>query len=554
MCLQLPARADTVVPIEVPGAPPAVAANISARFGAVSVEEVRRSQFRLRANRLVNEAVQALGYYQASFQLDITEQRIHVQLEPGPQVQWAGPQLSIAGPGSDNPEILKALAGHPFIGGTPLNHGAYEVYKTRLLTAVRRQGYPDALFSEHRLRVDVEAGTALPILALETGNRFRLRGIEFIGTRIDEDVLYELLDLEVGAWYRREMVGELQRELMDSGYFLSVEVQPSTDTEHDVVTLHAYILDEPKNRYNLGLGVASDLGIYGTLNWNRAIVNDRGHGAHLNTRVSKPIQNVTGRYTIPRVHPREDYLEWVVAWQGKDHKDTLSSLTRAGLNWRLDKRETKRSIGVNVEYEKFEQGSQSRQSSTLVLPTASWVRLKMPTPVGGGYRYGIKGMASSEYLGSDTNFFRVSVDGRYLKRFSERHSVLIRGEAGTIFSDSLGKIPSSKRFFAGGQDSVRGFAYESISPRDGNGALTGADNLVTGSVQYQWNFSRSWAVVGFVDSGKAYHNSSEPFRTGVGAGVRWSSPVGAVGIDVGFPIQDDEYSGYQVHFYLGPLI
>jgi translocation and assembly module TamA len=341
---------------------------------------------------------------------------------------------------------------------------------------------------------------------------------------------------------------------MDSGYFLSVEVQPSTDTERDEVTLHAYIRDEPKNRYNLGLGVASDLGVYGTLNWSRAVVNDRGHGASLNTRVSAPIQHVTGRYTFPRVHPREDYFEAIVAWEGKDHKDTVSKLTRTGLNWRLDKRETKRSVGINLEYEKFEQGSQEEQSSTLVLPTASWVKLKNPTPHDDGYRYGIRGMVSSEYWASDTDFFRVSVDGKYLKRFSERHSVLVRAEAGTIFSDALDKIPSSKRFFAGGQDSVRGFAYESISPRDSNGALTGADKLVTGSVQYQWNFNRSWAVVGFVDSGKAYNNSSEPFRTGVGAGVRWSSPVGAVGIDLGFPIQDEEYSGYQVHFYLGPLI
>ena len=224
----------------------------------------------------------------------------------------------------------------------------------------RGQGYPDVQLTEQRLRVDVQAGTALPILALDTGNRFRLGGIEFIGTRIDKDVLYQLLHLEVGVWYQRAMIGQLQRELMDSGYFLAVEVRPATDEERNEVTLRAYIRDEPKNRYKMGLGLASDTGVYGSLSWDKAIVNNRGHGLNLNTRVSQPIQTVSSRYTIPWSHPQENYLEWVVAWQGKDHKDTLSYLTKTGLNWRLDKRETKRSLGVNLEYERYEQGSQPR--------------------------------------------------------------------------------------------------------------------------------------------------------------------------------------------------
>jgi translocation and assembly module TamA len=552
--LRLPAQAADTIAVEVEGAPAWVAANIVARFGELTADEISRPQFPLRARRLVREASQALGFYHATAQLDIDEDSLLVQMEPGPQVVWLPPELAVTGEGSANPRILEVLALHPFQAGVSLNHGVYEAYKNQLLAVVRGQGYPAVEFTTQRLRVDVQANTALPILTLATGKRFTLAALEFIGTRIDDDVLYQLLNLKTGVWYQREMIGQLQRQLMDSGYFQSVDVRPASDEESRKVTLRAYIRDEPGNRYNVGVGVASDSGVYTTLNWNKAIVNDRGHGLRLNTRVSKPVQTVGSRYTIPWSHPRDDYLEWVVGWQGKDYKDTLSYLTTTGVNWRLDKRETKRSVGVNLEYERYEQGSQPRNSTTYILPTVTWTRLKFPTYQDNGYRYGFRLMASSEVLGSDTNFFRGSLNGKYLNRFSEQHSVLIRGEVGRIYASNLEKIPASKRFFAGGQDSVRGFAYESISPRDSNGALTGADKLVTATLQYQWSINRYWALVTFVDAGKAYHNNSEPLRTGVGAGVRWSSPVGAVGIDIGFPVQDDEYGGYQVHFYLGPLI
>jgi translocation and assembly module TamA len=554
LCLPASLCAADDVDIEITGAPEALAENIRARFGVVSLDEMNHSQFRIRANRLVREAVQALGYYHAAFELEISPSLLRVQLAPGSPVVWASPELEVSGGGADNPEILAALSVHPFAVGNPMNHGVYEDYKASLLKVTQSQGYPDSQFTEQRLVVDVNTSEARAVLHVSTGDRFRLGGIEFIGSLIDNDVLYQLLDLEVGVWYQHEMVGRLQRELMNSGYFRSVDVTPATDEERNLVTLKAQIRDEPKSRYSVGLGVASDTGLYTTLNWDKAVLNNRGHGLNINTRLSKPIQTVSSRYTIPWNHPREDYLEWVVAWQGKDRKDTVSYLTKTGINWRLDKRETKRSLGVNLEYEQYEQGSQPRKSTTYILPTASWVRLKIPTHNTNGYRYGIDMVGSSEHLGSDTDFLSTSVNGRYLHRFNETHSLLIRGEVGRIFANDVLEIPASKRFFAGGQDSVRGYSYESISPRDGQGALTGADRLEVGSVQYQYSFNRNWAVVAFVDSGRAYHNDSEPWRTGVGAGVRWSSPVGAVGLDIGFPVDDSEYSGYQVHFYLGPLI
>lgn len=540
--------------VVVEGAPPALAANISASLAGITAADLAHGHYQVRISQMVDEAVQALGYYQSSHELLLQEGTLTVLLQPGEPLQWAQPQLGLTGEGDRDPVLLELLEQHPFVAVSAMNHGAYEAYKDKLIRAAQQQGYPLAELTRQVLLVDPAAGTAQVQLTAHTGVRFRLGGVEFVGTRIDHDVIYKLLKIEAGGWYQPSLVRDLQYQLLDTGYFVSADVRVATDMEGRTMLLRAYLQDEPSDRYTVGLGVATDTGTQVVFNWDKPIVNDRGHGFSFNSKLSKPVQNISTRYTIPWDHPREEYLEWVVAWQRKDNEDTLSSLSKTGLIWQHDRRTVKQSLGVNLEYEVYEQGSEPEQSTTYILPVAAWTRLLLPAEEGNGYRYGINLMASAEALGSDTDFLRGSVNGAYLYRMSKRHSLLGRAEVGKIWASELSQVPASKRFFAGGQGSVRGFSFESISPRDPQGALTGADKLITSSLEYQYDFRPAWAVVAFVDAGKAYVNDDEPFRTGAGLGVRWKTPVGAVGVDIAVPVDDDEYDGIQVHFYLGPLI
>jgi translocation and assembly module TamA len=540
--------------VVVEGAPRALADNISASLAGITATDLANGHYQVRISQMVEEAAQALGYYHSSHQLQLQEATLTVVLRAGEPLHWAEPQLLLTGDGSEDPVVLELLAQHPFLPEIALNHGVYEAYKDEVLRTAQQQGYPMAELTRQVLLVDPAAGMAQVELTVHTGVRFRLEGVEFVGTRIDHDVIYKLLQMEAGGWYRPGLVRDLQYQLLDTGYFVSADVRVATDMDSRTMLLRAYLQDEPPDRYTVGLGVATDTGTQVVFNWDKPIVNDRGHGFSLNSKLSKPVQNISTRYTIPWDHPREEYLEWVVAWQRKDNEDTLSSLTKTGLIWQHDRRTVKRSLGVNLEYEVYEQGSAAEQRTTYILPLATWTRLLLPADEGNGYRYGINLLGSAEALGSDTDFLRGSVNGAYLYRLSKRHSIIGRAEVGKIYASELRQVPASKRFFAGGQGSIRGFSFESISPRDAQGALTGADKLITTTLEYQYDFRPNWAVVGFVDSGKAYVDDDEPFRTGAGLGVRWKTPVGAVGIDIAVPVDDDEYDGIQVHFYLGPLI
>jgi translocation and assembly module TamA len=116
-----------------------------------------------------------------------------------------------------------------------------------------------------------------------------------------------------------------------------------------------------------------------------------------------------------------------------------------------------------------------------------------------------------------------------------------RGEAGMIVTDEFDKMPRSLRFFTGGDRSVRGYDYESLSPENEEGTLIGGKYLLAGSVEAMYPVIRDdWYLAAFVDSGNAYIDPEAELKTGAGLGVRWRSPVGMIRLDVAQPLDGSE--------------
>ncbi|MEZ9559105.1 autotransporter assembly complex family protein, partial [Vibrio splendidus] len=106
-------------------------------------------------------------------------------------------------------------------------------------------------------------------------------------------------------------------------------------------------------------------------------------------------------------------------------------------------------------------------------------------------------------------------------------------------------------FFAGGDNSIRGYGYESISPRDESGALTGAKFIATSSFEYQYRLVGNWWGAAFYDIGDAFNDKPE-WKHGTGVGVRWASPVGPVSLDFAWGLDAKKGDEFQLHFSLGP--
>jgi translocation and assembly module TamA len=128
--------------------------------------------------------------------------------------------------------------------------------------------------------------------------------------------------------------------------------------------------------------------------------------------------------------------------------------------------------------------------------------------------------------------------------------MLYRAQIGTTASSDFNELPTTYRFFAGGDQSIRGFDYESISPINDDGDLVGGKHQAIGSIEFEHQIASQWAVAAFTDFGDAFSEELD-FKYSVGAGVRWFSPIGPIRVDLGVPINEDT-KDFRLHVTIGP--
>ena len=140
--------------------------------------------------------------------------------------------------------------------------------------------------------------------------------------------------------------------------------------------------------------------------------------------------------------------------------------------------------------------------------------------------------------GGFSPYGRLRLDGSAYRRFGNSITFAARVRVATIQGVALDDLAPSRRLYAGGGGSVRGFGYQQLGPRDPNNDPIGARSLVEGALEVRYRFG-DYGVVGFVDAGQAYTATTPTFadmRVGVGVGARIYTNFGPMRIDVATPL------------------
>lgn len=207
---------------------------------------------------------------------------------------------------------------------------------------------------------------------------------------------------------------------------------------------------------------------------------------------------------------------------------------------------------MRLEQERFTLGNETGRS-TLLIPSLSFNRTRTDGGVdpSRGYSLRFDVQAGKEELLSDFDFVRVSAAARGLTTLAEDHRFLARVQLGSVNSNAFDSVPPSLRFFAGGDQSVRGYDFRGLSPTNAQGDRIGGRHLIAGSLEYQYEFIERWRAAVFVDHGNAVDSLTDPLETSLGIGVRWVSPIGPVRLDFARSISDPD-QGFRIHFAMGP--
>ncbi len=179
-------------------------------------------------------------------------------------------------------------------------------------------------------------------------------------------------------------------------------------------------------------------------------------------------------------------------------------------------------------------GGGSSQRDLLLVPGVSYARLPAGFLDNEAVSRGlyIELLGSAGALGSDANFARLLVRDERRFDLGDKWHLLLRAELGTSAVGDFEELPAQYRFFAGGDRSVRGYAYDELSPTDELGNAVGGRHKAVASIELERDLPRNLAAAVFVDGGNAFNRFGDPLEYSAGIGLRYRLPFLSIGIDV----------------------
>lgn len=528
----------------------------------------RRMAYLVReAEAEAREALEPFGYYAPVIRVDRTRGDdntaptvVTVTVTPGAPVTVRRADVAIGGEGGGDKYLQREVDAFVPQPGAVFDHPTYEASKARITRRLAERGYFDADFTARKVEVTRAEHAADIDLQWDSGARYDMGRVTFTQTPeqiIRGGILDKLVYWNEGEYYHQGRLDRLRKSLVALDYFsrIDIEPQPENATPDKRVPVQVTLTPAKRSIYTAGLSYGTDSGGGVILGVERRYLNDRGHKALAQLDYAQKRKTLTLQYRIPA-------FAWLDGWytgslQAADEQtDYIDSRrlelvgSRSGqFNRNLTLVASLHALRERWSYV-LDADSDVRtpyEFASFVFPSlrAEYVdaddRLYPRDALGGSLM--VRGGK-----GSDSTFAQAQLRASWFKGLGDTSRLIVRGELGHTFSDNFLQLPPSLRFYAGGDRSIRGYAYREVGPRLGRFAV-GAKNVATASVEYDQYFKGPWGGAVFVDTGSAFDDRPD-WRTGVGVGLRWKSPVGPVRLDLAHGL-DDPDSSFQIHLNIG---
>ena len=520
----------------------------------------RLNRFLPAARQQVIRAARALGYYQIQQQTRFvaggTCWGLEVAVQPGPPVLIGNIDVQV----SSAPERFRSvLSSLPLSSGERLNHGRYEQVKSALSGQAIENGFFDARFDSAELRVDLERNLADVIIRFNPGEQYRFGEVQIQQLdALDDGFMRRYIGIEPGTPYSSEAMIELRNTLNNSQYFGNVSVSPSLDRTSDgMVPLQVALQLRPRRVYGVGIGATTDIGPRVRLDYSDRYINRSGHKIEMQSAAS-PIQQVIDlNYIIPMWDPATQSLRISSGFLQENFDTYQSQTTKLGLAYSHSSLlGFQQNEFVNYQHDEFRferrDGPTDKTVSDLLILGTNVTRTQADDAIQPrrGWRFFAQVRGASDAFLSTNSFAQFYLSGKAVIGLG-RGRILGRFEFGTSLVDELESIPASVQFFAGGDQSVRGYAFQSLGPTDVEGNTLGGKHLAATSVEYDFPLTGNWKAAMFLDAGNSFNKYDEyTARKGAGIGIRWLSPIGPVRVDLASALDED--NKLRLHITMGP--
>ena len=473
-----------------------------------------------------------------------------LRIDVGVQFTMSDLSLDVEGP-TLPPQVLAKLAvlETARIGEVALPDRVV-AHESALVATLRQQGYPDAKALARQVVGDRDAGTLAVTFKLQPGDRVQIGDVRYTeDVPVRKPYLDRLIPFEAGEWYSPQHLSEYNRRLRDTRLFSasSAQIAPRSDSNPtgETGTREVDVSLQMRKRYSFGAGAsfstAEGAGL--TTELTRHNATRRGDTLTGQLSIAQLSRSAGVDWQIPNVFA----YDHTIAFSAAIDEEETDAFDREAIefNGTYTVRHSPAltsSFGFDVEFaseiDAFEQrdvlivsgngGFRYDQSDDPLDPSRGWraeTRIE-PTAV----------------QGDDTaNFVKLNSQITAYRPLSEnaRYVAAGRVRTGFIYGARLDNVPVSRRFYAGGGGSARGFEYQSVGPEDADGQPTGGRGLLEASAELRMRSERGFGAAVFLDAATVSGDQAIDFgdlRTSAGVGIRYATPVGPIRFDLATPI------------------
>jgi len=577
--------------VKVSGVNKKIEQNIIAHLGSLPDNEVQRRAFLFIVDDNTHNALESMGYYHGILEIDVKENEhgpweLNLEITPGEPViiQWV--DINFQGEMLQDNTFALWLNSLKIKPGDTLNHGVYELIKSQLVTLALARGYFDGQYTKAEININRDANSAQINLQFDSGKRYLFGDVHFEGSTLNDDIVEALIPFEDNAPYATQQLTQFNRNLLDTGYFGNIKVLPKLNKiDTTVVPLKVELSPRPSHLIEVGLG--ADIGNSTEksidprvrVTWRTPQINRYGHSQATSAEWSPERPKILTTYTIPLSHPLDDQLKIKLGLL----------LDTYGVTQDYDANKRQFTNTGQLESKKYLIGlTRQRRSKSNWLHGYSIVSIReFYTQLDTDYdprfyllgynltktvrgdntldpKSGFRQTYSLEYadpsLGSTIRLARLEARFKWIETLFDNHRFVARVDLGANIANEndIDNIPPSLRYFAGGDQSIRGYSYQELGPyidyTNSEGGLSrqvvGGRYLAIGSLEYQYYLTPTWRVATFVDAGNAFDTQQFEPVVSVGGGVHWISPIGPIRMDLGLGLTETETVARSYRFHL----
>jgi translocation and assembly module TamA len=548
----------------------AVIAGVSlSQYATRDVTEAQVRRQYERADAQVGIALQPYGYYEAHATGKLEQVgkdwRVTLHITPGQPVNVTSVDIQLDPSAAKLSPIRSAQRGIEKLKGQRLDDATYDSARDAMSSALTANGFLDARLTVHRVEVNRGARSAAVHLAWETGRRYRYGQVHFEGSQFREGFLERYVPFKPGDYFDQAQLLKFQQALNGADYFSVVNVMPQIDTaKNGIVDIDVDLAPAKRTVYTAGLFVGTDTGFGVRGGVENRWVNQYGHKWKNDIVLAQRLKTVSTQYTIPLAGDNERSLNFGATYRDANTVTSQSRTLELVANESELWHDWVRTVGLHALTGTFDVGKRADEpedtpgvehgSSTLVYAEGSLTRKVADNIdfVRRGWSISFDAKSTAGDLLSSARFSQITADAKWIRAFWRNNRLILRGTLGHIWTDDFEALPPQLRFFAGGDQSIRGYSFQALGPQNSYGRVIGGDSLAVASATVEHYFTPRWGIATFIDAGNAFNGTNIQAKIGTGIGVRWRSPVGMIRVDLGTPVNNAQRHGVELHLVIGP--